>query len=1631
MKKKIVVSPISIDLGSKTTGVYLADYREDSTPDQIKREGVVYEIEKNAFTLMMKDRTAKRHQRRATSRRQMVKRLFRLIWCEELGLEWDENTQQSISFLLNRRGFSFLTEEYSAELLKKFPKNVMELLPESTQNKFNSLAEKNGDCYRLDNVLSKWTNESPNIISDCFEEIIKEPKRIKRRLKAIGDANKLENLCVNYLTNRESAQTRKLKKELSSVSQWIVNEWKSDGIKGLNGIEVDGRNINISSYLEDSTIDARAIVESIPKDYESETRQLKKDVWNFRVEKFQLDKAVLSDIDKGYTAEKFGRSHLHHLAFSLYTINQEFKSGARHRSKYFEEVKNVLSSNSHTHKYLLTFCTKLQNGEFKSHNEIQINPNSLAKLICHLSNLELKPLRKYFNDTRHANKDYWNKDRLTKMFNRWILREWRVDIRKDKDKDKNSRGDYEELREKWTKRKGDVISFWLQTDPFFTIPPYQDANNRRPPKCQSLILNPRYLDEKYCNWRTWLNELRSISSVAQYLEDYEDELKALRSGKGNQYFQIDITGSLRVDSGIRTGKDLDSRVLQFIFDRVKRDDPLRLNEIYSHTKKLRQRQSTNSEKQSIRVELESSVKESTLPSSLKSKRNYQHSAIFKDGSFLHLVCNYYKFRQNARDGRIFIFPEFRKVRHRGYENTGRFDDRHHLLSYCNHKPRQKRYQMTGDLAGLFGVTPNELTDRIKSENDEEIVSWLKTQIRGLTATCDKVAKLQKEHRGDLKNKISAAYIFSNGKATRTNRDLYEISQRAIEICNELGALIQPENKLNSWISRFEIQPANAVFLLAQLNNIAFESRDGNSKTCTVCSFDNARRMQISDEHLSTHSKAQRLPAISTRLIDGAVMRLARIVGLAIATEKWKTISNHLERGCKVRIPIITELNRFQFEPDLTELKNRRRIDGSNYDSQDIYSQKIERVKDSVGGLSPYSGQQLGEDGEIDHIIPRSSQWGTLNDEANLIFASKFDNQGKGEKEYFLHDLDQRYKLQQFGTVDDSIITEWIESQIYDSDNECLNFGRYFNYVNLPSDQQKAFRHALFLRNHKLRNLVIEAIDHKTKTLVNGTQRYFAEVLARGILIKAKEIGKEDLISFDYFNVEANENSRGDGVYRLRKELTENFRKDLSEFDKDGSTKQKPYSHLLDAQVAFCMVADAHQKEGGLRLNLEDNGLWTRSGSSDFFDNIQVEPGEMRVTLPTRLKASQKYYSNFQIHRDGIYAERYLPILVHKQTSEVRIGFDWTNSAELNDNKANRQGLYFAIQFNSLNKIVEIDHNEPFKNLAKLLLEIGFKSNSDYLHLSLNVRKIHEFYIDKFNTLIWNKPLPKDVKFLRKLAYRTERKNFSSLTEAQKILTIGSNFQVNFGGKKLILPVKREWESLVENWSESNSPSDSEFLNQYFNVSSSTKKHEKVRKVFSLPTITSEGKFLIRRNDWRGKSIYQIVNDSDSRIEAVKHFTPVFVKKTRELGPLLSDAFKSSNLFLLNEKNFYYDLNDEVDQIDNQKWYGIEVNEIDSLKKIKSLKEVAFKVIDMSRPKIQLQFSSPPTDKEIKKVCENTLLEERYHRTDVKKDGSNGKSRFENKLHEISNHNNEIEYTGKGFTTEINEILSVLLENDNN
>ena len=119
--------------------------------------------------------------------------------------------------------------------------------------------------------------------------------------------------------------------------------------------------------------------------------------------------------------------------------------------------------------------------------------------------------------------------------------------------------------------------------------------------------------------------MTNIEPVKDHLYGYIDELGNLKSGKGESYFS-DETTRLRKKSGEQKSKkeikagnverrkleERDTRVLQFIFDRVKAHDPLELNEIYSHTKKYRQlcqQQANSSDIEDIKRELDKTKRE--------------------------------------------------------------------------------------------------------------------------------------------------------------------------------------------------------------------------------------------------------------------------------------------------------------------------------------------------------------------------------------------------------------------------------------------------------------------------------------------------------------------------------------------------------------------------------------------------------------------------------------------------------------------------------------------------------------------------------------------------------------------------------------------------------------------------------------------------------------------------------------------------------------------------------------------------------------------------------------------------------------------------------------------------------------
>ena len=1615
--KNQVISPIAIDLGAKHTGVFFAHYPTGSSLEKVGQSssGKVYTLPNDKFTYLMRDRTARRHQKRSLDRRQMAKRLFKLVWEKHLELPWGDEIQEAISFLLNRRGFTRLDETYDRDALHDMP-------PHARQHLIDVLDLNDGDDERAADVILD------NLIFDGLEAVKAAHKDISKKTKPYRNAkdyhdltHKLGQYCLEKTADTTRRQARN---RLQRVSEGVCKRWAEAGIvKGLPQ-PAQGKNFfNVADWLDDD-LDTRkeATLKAIKEpDWlqaaKAEIAEVEKEAWGFAPHAFDLEKFHNRPELEAENDETEIRWHLHHFAFALHAAKNEMESGGRSRNRYFDEIGSVLNesgnnedqanksdttsqgkaaddnqdkgemSDTKISNAISTFCSKLRNEEYKLPDGNPMDAEMLTHLIGHISNLELKPLRKYFKDPAHKSKskdrskDYWNEARLKKIVDDWMFKEWRVG-KQDRMKADNAQYSYKELKQRWNKKSGGVIDFWLGEDPNFTIPPYQNNNNRKIPRCQSLLLNVQHLDGKYPDWREWLSELKRLPNVGgegRYDESHkqwrsklerlvsevgemEKSLRQLKSNNHNPYFQESeaLIGSKKVRFGKRALKELDARLLQFILDRTKVKDPWNLKEIYQCTRKLHKSQeqdekSSDTEKArrvaEIKAKLVKAFEDGRLPEKMKEGWNPQDpSKSFPSSSFLHFIYAYYRKRERAEEGRLFIHPIYRDNPGRGYEKTGRFHDRAQLLTYCNHKPRQKRYQMAGDVAALLGVLPSELEkivcDQVGNEAHQSstahagdlLEGWLFKQrsMKGMKTACKDAANELKNRGGrnlslDIQSVwktaqygdlISEGRLLVGGKMPKKPSQaiknllrqssvpepdkLLVLSGKAIEFCNEL--VCDLHDGRGDAASLFG--PERAVFALAQINNIVLKDRGGFSRTCPVCSADNAFRSQVvqpDEEGREPRARSQRLPAIPNRVIDGAVRRMARIVSVAIADDKWKEIEKDImtDKQVKVRIPIVIEANRFDFDQ---QLRNWIKHDTSKkkLSERNLFDEKQKRIRSA--GYCPYTDEILGDDAVEDHIIPRASQWGTINDEANLVGATVRGNDNKGDSiNYDLSNLQPLYRAEVFGKVnhhldirDDRAIENWIVNTLWDNETDTFKFGNYVSFSSLQPEERVAFRHALFLPSqHDLREKVIMAMNNRMRTLVNGTQRYFAETLAAAIYRKAMRVRRESQLSFDYYEVEAVTNARGRGIRDLRVLYAKNDSIIRDNTKQDGK-KQEDYSHLIDAQLAFVIAADAHRNDGGMSIDIPDNILVAPTkddGTDGILHYVRIPEEECKTRPMKRRKTSEDFFAHKTLFDSEPRAWHFLKLIevTQGESSLYLQGFldlhrlekclmevEWLEALEKHygsnivDGDADSSFLPYArpIKGKNAHVIKELYSVEQFgysrgeEKQPKTIFsekEISDRVFTVKLH-QIDHKKVAEFLLDKFNTGTDPESISDDdiktYRMLWDMVYFTKRIKISEKTIIENTM---AKLTEKFQFQKLYDP------SLVREWRKVNDVtrrSDDDFgnqLNKHFLPNGNLAMHQAIRKHFSLPVkAEGQGFMLIRRHSWEGKPIYQLLSEKGGK-----------------------------------------------------------------------------------------------------------------------------------------------------------------------
>ncbi len=813
------------------------------------------------------------------------------------------------------------------------------------------------------------------------------------------------------------------------------------------------------------------------------------------------------------------------------------------------------------------------------------------------------------------------------------------------------------------------------------------------------------------------------------------------------------------------------------------------------------------------------------------KENLTNSTVKKwseDSTLLHRILDTsssiepYELRSNKIDGYIDILGKndalaLQKFAKNYYElikdkvRTGIWTSTDNMLKKCDHNPPYKNNQIHNLVAGILGVKIE--ADKFSSFETE---LWnAKFGARKLSSYCKNIEELRKTHGNLFKLYIEELFKEDRkefSKEEQSDKKLLD-SKVLDEWVTKIGEFFKIEEKYRV---RF-----NNHFSFAQLHTIIDTKRSGFNSTCKWCSSENQYRastnIEINHEtgEVTTNANCQRLPADTQRPFSGKIERYIDKLGYEIAKIKAKELQNSEDK--KIDLKIILEQNAFEYEESIrsAKIKNanakaKKSLEESTEKYKKSLDDKDTRIKSFSSGICPYCGESLGEDGEIDHILPRSytlKNFGTVfNSEGNLIYVHQKCNQAKKETIYKLQDIKA------------PITKEEIEKII-----NPISKNSYKTFTALTPEQQKAFKYALFLdNNNEAYQKVIGWLRTDQSSRVNGTQKY----LAKKIQEKLKILLPDKEFDFEFILADAED------VSNLRK----TYAKENPLLKKPDT--QPPSSHTIDAIMAFLSVYPKVAKSDELP-NSQNVLSWVE------INNLKTKP------LSKIQKDQKQNLGGTTIFKDSIYQERFSPI--YKYENRFYTGFvsngktlDFSNCVEIKEKDFESIKGYFKNEIQKPNglKIYEIN-----KQKTLTLFHDISKGLSDELKLA---QLLNKFSYNLLKTKVEEAPqILKDDKKLSTKVYdkavilpiKKEWQNFDKAFRAY-LQEKSIEYKEKEKDKKKIYDVGDD----VLN----------EFCKIYFNIQNKPIRN-KARKVFSLPTSEApSGGFRIRRKNHKWDDVYQLV-----------------------------------------------------------------------------------------------------------------------------------------------------------------------------
>lgn len=726
-------------------------------------------------------------------------------------------------------------------------------------------------------------------------------------------------------------------------------------------------------------------------------------------------------------------------------------------------------------------------------------------LVGNVSNLQLRATRWFFNDVRHKSGDTLDLNRLKSVLVRW-LNYWRPETPDEKERQAKAL----ELLQS----SHNTLQLLCDLDPNLTIPPYEDQDNRRPPKDQTLLLSPVALTNHYGDtWQRWALILRQ-SNV-----DWFEGIEEISSYYDRRSRLPKTINGVRHESPITQQQVQLAYFLQRLLDRTRKLD----NYALRYLRKNR----TNGD-----------IKGNPFYKQLEADLGSQHIS-----DFLDFCDRYYDEVEQARQG---LWIQSKET----------------LLERSNLNPPHKRKLMHLLVGGIIG-------ERIGAEELQAFVEGIwgariagNATLRGL---CKKIEEVRKEYGNLFNKRLHQLRYLIETKGRNEKEVLANNDDKAI------WKVYQSVNVAADGIAQhFQHSPEKSkryrnVFSLAQIYNLLESDPRGFSSNGLAVSLEQSWRMSEVEIDGQKCARCSRLPADSVRPFDGVLKRVLEKQAYQIANKKAEELFQAtIDPNSVIEVHINLEENRFAFTEELLDLKKasakkRKEFSDKLKRQAGRWLSKTERIKQASKGICPYTGKPFEPYGEIDHIIPRSQSLasGTIyNSEANLIWCSREGNQSKRDERYLINNLKGNYLQKIFGTQSVSQVTEIIESTV-------ARLPRDFIFESLNQDEQAAVRHALFLPSSSpAYEKVIATLGAQGTARVNGTQAWLARRIIEQLQSILSDWAQQHQLKIRYHATRIN----AEDVSRIRTLLGDMY----SEFAK--SETQGVGSHMLDAVCVYARAA---------------------------------------------------------------------------------------------------------------------------------------------------------------------------------------------------------------------------------------------------------------------------------------------------------------------------------------------------------------------------------------------------------------------------------------------------------------------------